>query len=80
MWAALLPADGEQLFAWLLQLPEGDVLELVTFCLAASLNTQARRGNAHSGAALEAALGLNRDCPLGAFALHGGRHSGHKRA
>ena len=59
MWAAQLPADGEQLFAWLLQLPESDVLELVTFCLAASLNMQARRGNDHTGAALAAALGLN---------------------
>ena len=59
MWAAQLPADGEQLFAWLLQLPESDVLELVTFCLAASLNTQARNGNAHTGAVLASALGLN---------------------
>ena len=59
MWAAQLPADGEQLFAWLLQLPEGDVLELVTFCLAASLNTQAPSDNAHTGAALASALGLN---------------------
>ena len=58
MWAAQFPADGEQLFAWLLQLPEGDVLELVTFCLAASLNTQARRGNDHTGAALAAQIGV----------------------
>ena len=34
-------------------------MELVTFCVAASLNTQARNCNAHTGAALEAALGLN---------------------
>ena len=59
MWAAQLPADGKQLFAWLLQLREGDVMELVTFCLAASLNTQAPSDNAHTGAVLASALGLN---------------------
>ena len=59
-WEALLPKEGGTLFAWLLALPALELQELLTLCIAASVNTMAGRDvKGLPGQALAAALGLD---------------------
>ena len=58
-WASDLPADPKQLFAWLMQWSERDLVKLLTYCVAASIDTVARDGNHHIGNALTSALELD---------------------
>ena len=59
-WEGLLPKDGGTLFAWLLALPALELQELLTLCIAASVNTMAgREVKGLPGQALAAALGLD---------------------
>ena len=58
-WASDLPADPKQLFAWLVQWSERDLVKLLTYCVAASINAVAHDGNHHIGNALASALELD---------------------
>ena len=58
-WASDLPADPKQLFAWLMQWSERDLLKLLTYCVAASINTVAREANHQTGTDLASALELD---------------------
>ena len=58
-WASDLPADPKQLFAWLVQWSERDLVKLLTYCVAASINAVARDGNHHIGNAIASALELD---------------------
>ena len=59
-WEGLLPKDGTALFAWLLALSAVELQELLTLCIAASVNTMASRDvKGLPGQALASVLGLD---------------------
>jgi ParB family transcriptional regulator, chromosome partitioning protein len=59
-WEARLPAEGAELFAWLLKLSSPDLHSLLTLCVAASIDTIASRATEGvAGAGLASVLGLD---------------------
>ena len=53
--------EGKALFGWLLEQPQQDLLELLAFCTATSINTVSSRENAPSDAVAALMIALNLD-------------------
>jgi ParB family transcriptional regulator, chromosome partitioning protein len=58
-WIERLPADRSAWLAWLLDLPQADLLDLVALCAALTVNALPSAGSAFEASALAVAVGLD---------------------
>ena len=58
-WMDRLPKDRSAWFAWLLELPQADLLELIALCAAMTVNALPTTGSAFEANALTSAVGLD---------------------
>lgn len=59
VWEARLPADQGEWLGWLISLPLGELLELLSLCVASTVNALPAVGGPHEADALSRALGLD---------------------